>query len=85
MQAINLNTAGDAAWPELDPEAGKMNLVELPWENMDVAFLDEGTEDGQPVVLIRSDWEGTAYVMQLTGRQFQAIASMFNTKYGEVQ
>lgn len=80
MQRVHLKLKGDEAWPELDPAKGGQ-AIELPSDNVHVAFLDKGTSGGQPVVLLRADDEGTAYIIQLTGRSFQALAGAFHAKY----
>ncbi len=86
MQQIDLKMVGDAAWPELDPSknATELEVVELPDDKIKVAFLDNGTTGGKPVVLIRSDHEGKAYVLQFTGRSFQTVAAAFRGKYGVI-
>lgn len=83
MQQITLKVKGDAAWPELDPAKNpELKIVELQSEHLHVAFLDNGTVSGQPVVLFRSDEDGKAYVIQVTANQFHALAHAFFDKYG---
>ena len=86
MLEIDLKITGDAAWPELDPARNpELELVELQSEHLEVVFLDNGTAGGKPVVIIRSDNNGKAYVVQLTGRQFQAVAAALKGKYGVIE
>jgi hypothetical protein len=85
-QIVDIKASGDAAWPELDPaNDAKIRIMELQSEHLQVAFLDNGTTSGNPVVLVRSDTDGTAYVLQFTAKQFQAIAAALRGKYGEIQ
>lgn len=80
MQHINLKMDGDSAWPEVEGKA-----IDLPNENLDVVFLDNGTNGGQPIVAIKSQLEDTHYIIQLTGRQFQTLAAAFKGKYGVIE
>lgn len=82
-QAIDIKVVGDAAWPELNPETSNRDLIELPTDTIRVAFLDNGTEGGQPVVLFRVDNGDKSYVMQITGNNFRGLAAAFRGKYGE--
>ena len=83
MQVVDIKMEGDAAWPELDPAKGG-RIAELPTDTIKVAFLDNGTAEGSPVVMFRSDDDGIAYVIQLTVRNLQMIAAASKGKYGDI-
>lgn len=83
MQAIHLKPTGDEAWPELaeHPE----NVIDLTTDDLHAAFLDNGTIGGQPVVILRADQDDKSYIIQITGRQFQALYHAFKGKYGIIE
>lgn len=80
MQHIHIKMDGDGAWPEL--ANGK--AIELPTDGIKVAFLDNGTDAGNPVVMFRSDGDGIAYILQLTVKNLQMITAASKGKYGDI-
>lgn len=81
MQVVNLKMIGDEAWPELRDKKVK----QLQKDVIECVILDAGTQQGNPVVILRSDDGDTSYILELTGKQFQAIAAALRGKYGVIE
>lgn len=82
-QAVHIEMQSEAgAWKDV----GDNKITSLPEGDIHVAFIDNGTTGGRPVMMLRvdDDEDKHSWVLQLTVRNLQAISAASEGKYGKV-